>query len=293
MRILLFGADGQLGGYLKTGLAAHGEVQAFDRAELDFTDSARLREQVLAARPRVIVNAAAYTAVDRAESEQELAWAVNAAAPGVLAQAARACGALVFHYSTDYVFDGAARTPYREDAPVHPLGVYGRSKFAGEEMVRASGAAHLILRTAWLYSNRGHNFLKTMLRLAGERDELRVVNDQIGCPTYAAAVAAASAAMLTVMLPGGEPRPALSGTYHVACRGETSWYGFAERIVALAGLSGRVRVTPIPTSAYPTPAQRPSYSVLSGEKLKRAFGIELPEWPDGLRQCLADGGLLG
>jgi len=285
--ILLFGANGQLGTKLHTSLATKGTVRAIGHAELDLRDLTGLRALVHETSPALIVNAAAYTAVDAAESDAANAQLVNAQAPRVMAEAARECDALFVHYSTDYVFDGSARTPYTEESPVSPLGVYGASKHAGEQAVSASGAAHLILRTAWLYSNRGRNFLNTMLRLAAERDELRVVNDQTGCPTYSDLVADASMQILDGMFVGGSLRSERCGLYHVACRGETTWWGFARRIIELAGLGGRVRVVPIRTAEYPTPAKRPAYSVLSTSRLERVFGIRLPDWEDGLKRCLA------
>ena len=286
--ILLFGANGQLGTKLNTLLATKGTVHAIGHSELDLRDLARLRARILETNPALIVNAAAYTAVDAAESDVENAQLVNAQAPRVMAAAARECNALFVHYSTAYVFDGTARTPYTEASPVRPLGVYGETKLAGEQAVAAAGAAHLILRTAWLYSNRGKNFLNTMLRLAAERDELRVVNDQTGCPTYADLVAAASVRMLDGMFVSGSLRTERCGLYHIACQGETTWWGFAQRIIELAGFAERVRVLPITTADYPTPAKRPAYSVLSGDKLERIFGIRLPEWQDGLKRCLAE-----
>jgi len=287
-KILLFGANGQLGSKLKSLLSTRGTVRAVGHAELDLRDLTMLRAFILETNPALIVNAAAYTAVDAAESDAENAQLVNAQAPRVMAEAARDCNALFVHYSTDYVFDGTAHTPYTEESPVSPLGVYGTSKLAGEQAVAASGAAHLILRTAWLYSNRGKNFLNTMLRLAAERDELRVVNDQAGCPTYADLVAAASLQMLDGLYVNGQLRADRCGLYHVASQGETTWWGFARRIIELAGFGERVRVLPITTADYPTPAKRPAYSVLSTDKLERVFGIRLPHWEDGLKRCLAE-----
>ena len=286
--ILLFGANGQLGTKLNTLLATKGTVRAVGHADLDLRDLATLRTLILETNPALIVNAAAYTAVDAAESDAENAHLVNAQAPRVMAEAARERNALFVHYSTDYVFDGTAHTPYTETSPVSPLGVYGASKLAGEQAVADSGAAHLILRTAWLYSNRGKNFLNTMLRLAAERDELRVVNDQTGCPTYADLVAEASVQMLDGMFVSGNLRTEHCGLYHIACQGESTWWGFAQRIIELAGFGERVRVLPITTADYPTPAKRPAYSVLSSDKLGRVFGIRLPEWQDGLKRCLAE-----
>ena len=286
--IVLFGVNGQLGTKLNTLLATKGTVRAVGHAELDLRDLARLRAFIHEKNPALIVNAAAYTAVDAAESDAENAQLVNVEAPRVMAEAARARNALFVHYSTDYVFDGTAHTPYTEESPVSPLGVYGASKLAGEQGVAASGAAHLILRTAWLYSNRGKNFLNTMLRLAAERDELRVVNDQTGCPTYADLVAAASVQMLDGMFVGGRLHTERCGLYHIACQGETTWWNFAKRIIELTGFGERVRVTAITTADYQTPAKRPAYSVLSNAKLERVFGIRLPHWEEGLKRCLAE-----
>jgi len=286
--ILLFGANGQLGSRLKTLLAVKGTLRTVDKSELDLRDLPKLRALIHATSPELIVNAAAYTAVDAAESDADNARLVNSEAPRVMAEAARERNALLIHYSTDYVFDGTARTPYTEDSPVNPLGVYGASKLAGERAVAESGAAHLILRTAWLYSNRGKNFLNTILRLAAGRDELRVVNDQFGCPTCADLVAAASVRMLDGMFAAGHVHPERCGLYHLCCEGVTTWHGFARHIIELAGLGERVQVLPITTAEYPTAAQRPVYSVLSNKKLERVFGFRLPDWKDGLKHCLAE-----
>ena len=286
--ILLFGANGQLGSKLKSLLAAKGAVRTVDTSELDLRDLPKLRALILDSSPELIVNAAAYTAVDAAESDADNARLVNSEAPRVMAEAARERSALLVHYSTDYVFDGAARTPYTEDSPVNPLGVYGTTKLAGERAVAESGAAHLILRTAWLYSNHGKNFLNTMLRLAAERDELRVVNDQFGCPTYADLVAEASVRILEGMFTAGRVRQERCGLYHLCCEGVTTWQGFAKRIIELANFGERVRVLPISTAEYPTAAKRPVYSVLSNAKLERVFGFRLPGWDDGLKRCLAE-----
>lgn len=285
MKIVLFGHAGQLGSRLQSVLSARAYVRGFDRSELDISDLASVRATLDAERPDIIVNAAAYTAVDRAEAEPVDAALINTEAPRVMAEMAVELGALLVHYSTDYVFDGTATEPYTEESGAAPVSVYGKTKFDGEQAIRASGAAHLILRTAWLYSNRGKNFLKTMLRLAGERDELRVVADQIGSPTYSDLVADATDDMLTRIYERDALLADRLGTYHVACHGITSWHGFAERIMQLVGRNG-VRVTPITTADYPTPARRPAYSVLNCDKLERVFGIRLPSWEDALRQCL-------
>lgn len=286
--ILLFGANGQLGTKLKTLLPAQGILRAVDSADLDLRDLPRLRALIRETRPELIVNAAAYTAVDAAESDAENAQLVNTEAPRAMAEAARECQALLVHYSTDYVFDGAGHEPYTEDSPTAPLGVYGASKLAGERALAASGADYLIVRTAWLYSNHGRNFLNTMLRLAAERDELRVVNDQIGSPTFSDLIAEATLAMLDGMYANGKLRRERCGLYHATCGGTASWWEFARRIVEWAGYAPRVTVTPIPTVEYPTPAKRPAYSALSSEKLARVFGIRLPDWETGLRRCLAE-----
>jgi dTDP-4-dehydrorhamnose reductase len=267
-----------------------GTVRALDQADIDLADLAGLRKLLNESRPDLIVNAAAYTAVDAAEKDAETARLVNAEAPRVMAECARECKALIVHYSTDYVFDGSAHAPYTEESPTHPLGVYGATKLAGEQAVAASGADFITLRTAWLYSNHGKNFLNTMLRLAAERSELRVVNDQIGCPTYADLLAEATLQMLEGLYANGVVRKERCGLYHVTCTGETSWWGFAQRIVELAGYADRVRVTPIPTADYPTPAKRPAYSVLSNDKLDKVFGIRLPDWETGLKRSLDERG---
>jgi dTDP-4-dehydrorhamnose reductase len=286
--ILLFGTNGQLGSKLKDLLVTQGAVHAVGQDELDLRDLSKLRALILETNPALIVNAAAYTAVDAAEADADNARLVNTEAPRVMAEAARERNALLVHYSTDYVFDGTSHAPYTEESPVSPLGVYGATKLAGEQAVTDSGAAHLILRTAWLYSNRGKNFLNTMLRLAAERDELRVVNDQTGCPTYADLVASASIQMLDGMFADGRVRAERCGLYHITCQGETTWWGFARYIIELAGFGERVRVLPITTADYPTPAKRPAYSVLSNAKLERVFGIRLPDWKEGLKRCLAE-----
>lgn len=286
MKILLFGRNGQLGQYLKTDLSTLGEVVACARAEVDLADADRLRDFILVQRPNIIVNAAAYTAVDQAESDESAAFRVNAQAPAAMASAARETQALLVHYSTDYVFDGSATTPYSEIALTHPLGVYGHSKLAGEEAIRAAAPAHLILRTAWLYSPHGKNFFQTMLRLAAERDELRVVGDQIGSPTYAALVSVATVRALA-QITRAKNVDQYSGTYHLSCAGAVNWHGFAREIMALAG-NTHVRVHEIGTADYPTPAVRPAYSVLDNGKFAATFGIRLAPWEAALRQCMME-----
>jgi len=284
MKILLLGKNGQLGTHLQRVLPALGGLTALGRAEADLSDPAAVAAVVARSGADVVVNAAAYTAVDRAESEPELAQRVNAEAPGAMAAAAREAGALFVHYSTDYVFDGTGRHPYREDDPTRPLGVYGRTKLAGEQAVCAAGGPHLVFRTAWVYSLHGRNFLNTMLRLGAERSELRVVDDQVGSPTFAGAIADATASVLARI---GQLAAAPSGVYHMTCGGETSWCGFARRIFEETG-AANVRVDAITTADYPTPAARPAYSVLSNEKLDSVFGVRLPSWDKALSTCLAE-----
>ena len=294
MRILLFGANGQVGTELRCSLAPLGEVVATTRggtlddgnpcevADFDAPDS--LPALIEGVAPDVVVNAAAYTAVDRAESDRDAAFRANAEAPARIAAACAARGARLIHYSTDYVFDGHGTRPYREDDPTQPAGVYGASKRAGEEAIAATGADHLILRTAWVYAAHGKNFLRTMLRLAAERDRLRVVADQTGTPTSAALIADVTALALA--------KPALSGIRHLTAAGQTTWHGFAEAIVAGAharGLLARVvPVDPIATVDYPTPAARPAYSVLDTSRLAADLGAGLPDWTAGLAMILDD-----
>ena len=289
MRLLVTGANGQVGWELARALMPLGEVVALDRSRCDLSRPETLAGIVADLAPDVIVNAAAYTAVDRAESEEALARTVNGTAPGELARAAKAAGALLMHYSTDYVFDGQGRRPYREDDPTAPLGVYGASKLAGEDAVRASGARHFIFRTAWVYGAHGHNFLRTMLRVGAERDEVRVVADQVGSPTPAALIADATASVLSQVLAG---RESPSGTWHLAASGETSWHGFAEAIFAEASAAGLLartpKVVPITTADYPTPARRPAYSRLDTSRFQRDFGMDLPDWRQGLAGVIGE-----
>lgn len=301
MKILVLGANGQVGHALRSALRPLGAVLAATRdgrlddgsaaIAIDLEDAGALARGLDAAAPEVIVNAAAWTAVDRAEDEPLRADRVNHRAVGQIGAWAARHGALVVHYSTDYVFDGTARRAYREDDPTAPLGVYGRSKRDGEEALRASGADHFILRTAWVYGPRGSNFLRTMLRLAGEREHLRVVADQIGSPTPAAWIAATTAALLARWrgLSPADRRQA-QGTYHLAAASSTSWHAFAEAILRGAlerGLIGRVpRIEAIDTADYPTPARRPAWSVLDTAKLTLVFGLDLPAWGEGLEAVL-------
>ena len=274
MKILLVGKNGQVGWDLARLLPA---ARATDRAELDLASADAIRRVVRETKPEVILNAAAYTAVDKAESESETAMRINGEAPGVLAEEAKRLGALLVHYSTDYVYDGEKAGAYVETDPPNPLSVYGRSKLAGERAIAASGCRHLIFRTCWVYAPRGKNFLLTILKAARERPELKVVNDQFGAPTSSAAIAAAT--KRAIEKGGGE------GIYHMSAVGRTSWHGFAEEIVRGAGLATPVKA--IPTSDYPTPARRPRNSILDNAKLKKELGIQLADWRDGLREVLA------
>ena len=288
--ILLLGKDGQVGRELQRSLAGHGRIVACGRAEADCERPETLRELVRGTAPEVIVNAAAYTAVDRAESEPEAARRVNADAVGVLAAEARRLGALLVHYSTDYVFDGTQPGWYVETDAPNPLGVYGRTKLEGERAAATAGR-HLVLRTSWVHAAHGHNFVRTMLRLAREREALDVVDDQRGCPTPAALVADVTARAIarSRAADGGLP----SGIYHVVAGGETTWCGFARfvleeaRRLGLPLAAGPERVRGIPTSAFPTPARRPANSRLATEKLRTALGIELPGWQDGAAPVVA------
>lgn len=293
MRYLLLGANGQVGTELRRSLAAHGEVVCATRAGMladgspceiaDFDQPATLAPLVARMAPDVVVNAAAYTAVDRAEDDAAAAFRANAEAPGAIAEACAAQHALLVHYSTDYVFDGSAIRPYREDDPTRPLGVYGASKLAGEEAIRGSGARHLIFRTAWVYAAHGSNFMLTMLRLAREREEIRVVADQVGSPTPAGLIADTTAAIL-------QRSHQVSGVWHLTASGQTSWHGFAEAIMegALArGLIARKpRVVPIATAEYPTRARRPAYSVLDCSHLAQHLGVATPTWESALEPVL-------
>ena len=287
MRILLTGKNGQVGWELSRTLAPLGEVMAFDRSAMDFAAPDQIVSAVRSVQPDVIVNAAAYTAVDRAESEPDTALAINAVAVGVLAGEAKRAGALLVHYSTDYVFDGTKDAPYAEEDPPNPLNAYGRSKLAGEYAIRAAGVPHLILRTSWVYAARGKNFLTTILRLLREKSALRIVSDQIGAPTSAGALADATAELLRRHDSAALAK--MSGTYHVTAGGSTSWHGFAKQIARLeqAALPRTPSIEPIPSSEYPLPATRPKNSRLSNEKLFRCFGVRLPPWEACLEACHA------
>lgn len=287
MKGLVFGKTGQVGRCLEGRLRSLGDVSFLDRAQADLSRPQTAARAIETLQPDVVINAAAYTAVDQAESEPDLAQTVNAEAPAAMAVACARVGAWLVHYSTDYVFDGRAAAPYGEEDVPAPCNVYGRSKLAGEEAIRESHDRHLIFRTSWVYSNFGRNFLNTMLRLADERDELSIVADQTGAPTYAGAIADATGRVLHA-LATRSPADSVAGTYHMTCAGRTTWYGFARRIFELAGLDGRLEVKPIPTSEFPTPAQRPLFSLMAGDKLARVFDVRLDAWDEALRMCLSE-----
>jgi dTDP-4-dehydrorhamnose reductase len=285
--ILLIGKVGQVGWELRRTLASMARITCVDFPEIDLTSADSIRRWVRETRPNIVINAAAYTAVDKAEAEPDKAMGINGTAPGILAEEAKALGALLVHYSTDYVFDGTKTTPYVETDSPNPLGAYGRSKLAGDEAVRAADGAHLILRLCWVYGARGQNFMLTMMRLAREREKLRVVADQIGCPTWSRMIAETTALALRQTVATAD-WSALTGTYHLASSGVTSWQGFAQAIVNLMPAESRKCsiVEPISTPEYPTPAKRPAYSVLSCDKLQQVFGLRLPNWEESLKQVL-------
>jgi len=295
MKILLVGCNGQVGWELQRSLALLGALTAcdFDSPEplrADFAQPESLRALVQRVQPQVIVNAAAHTAVDKAESEPEFARTLNATAPGVLADEAKRSGALLVHYSTDYVFDGSGSAPRTETSPTGPLSVYGRTKLEGEQLIAGSGCAHLILRTSWVYAARGGNFARTMLRLAAERDALNVIDDQIGAPTGADLLADITAHAIRRVL----EKPSLQGLYHCVAAGETSWFEYARFVIEWARARGQnikvapEAIAPIATSAYPTPAQRPLNSRLDTRKLQTAFGLHLPHWQQGVQRMLTE-----
>ncbi len=304
-KILLTGKNGQVGAELGRLLPGIGDLVAVDRHQLDLAHPDQIRRIVRDIRPRLIVNAAAYTPVDLAEKEESIARAINTDAPGVMAEEAKKIGAVLVHYSTDYVFDGAKTTPYEETDPTNPLSAYGRTKLGGEDAIRHTSVPHLILRTQWVYGNRGKNFLLTILRLAAEREELRVVNDQFGAPTWSREIARATTNVLCKLLrpdAGGQSFEEVSGTYNMTAGGQTNWHEFAVAILDgalrapreswLRAGNGKLllarRILPIKTQDYPTPARRPAYSVLSNRRLVETFGVQLPEWRTQLDSALAE-----
>ena len=305
MKILLMGKNGQVGTELAQLLPRLGKLFGFDWQELELTKPDEIRRTIRNIRPQIIVNAAAYTAVDKAEEEESFAYRINAEAPRVMAEESKNVGALLVHYSTDYIFDGLKTSPYTEEDSPNPINAYGRTKLSGEQAIRASGVPHLIFRTAWLYATRGKNFLLTILRLATQREELRIVHDQFGAPAWSRVIAWATTKVLEQVMQQGSFKSALSrvgSTYHMTAAGVTNWYEFALAILEEAALLPRGapwfeaatdgkpliarRVIPISTPDYPTPARRPAYSVLSNSRLQRDFGIELPHWRVQLRSAM-------
>ena len=301
LKILLTGKNGQVGSELLHLLPRVGEVFAFDRHQLDLAKSEEIRQVIRGIRPNLIVNAAAFTAVDQAEKEEALARAINADAPGLMAQEAKKIGASIVHYSTDYVFDGLKKSPYEETDPPNPVSVYGKTKLAGEIAIRDSGVPHLIFRTAWVYSTTGQNFLLKILRLASQREELRIVRDQVGAPTWCRDIASATTQILAALASQGDHLLSLAastGTYHTTAAGTASWRDFAQAIVQNASKTSPTpqwlaaatqnrplivrNIVPITTAEYPTPARRPAYSVLSNSLLIRTFGVQLPDWRTSL-----------
>lgn len=289
MKILLLGKNGQVGSELQSSLAGLGELTACGRGDLDLSNADSIREMIRKLQPDVIVNAAAYTAVDKAEAELDLAMQVNAVAPGIMAEEAKRFNALLVHYSTDYVFDGTKSTPYTEQDAPNPVNVYGRSKLAGEQAVSAAASRFLIFRTSWVYDAHGKNFLNTIKRLGSQRRELTIVNDQFGAPTWSREIARATARIIALYLARPDQKQ-INGIYHLTAQGQTSWFGFAQA-AAKYGLFDGLATPPvlraIPSVEFPTPARRPMYSVLSNAKLLKQFGVQLPSWDVSLRECLA------
>jgi len=289
-KILVFGRVGQVGWELRHKLACHGQVTAVEYPEIDFSKPDSIRAAVRAAEPQVIINAAAYTAVDKAEGDSALAMAINGTAPGILAEETKRLGSLLVHYSTDYVFDGTKQSPYVETDTPCPVNVYGKTKLAGDEAIQSVGSDYLILRTSWVYGARGSNFLLTMLRLAQELPELRIVDDQIGAPTSSECIAQATADILAqVLAPAGDGLTGRSGIYNLTSTGETSWFGFAKSLLTQSAGTYEFAVPhliPIKTSEFPRPATRPANSRLSCQRLEETFGVSMPHWEHQLALVL-------
>jgi len=285
--ILLFGKVGQVGWELRRTLAGMGRLTCVDYPEVDLTSPDSIRKWIQSSSPDIIVNAAAYTAVDKAETETALAMKINGEAPGIMAVEAGKRGALLVHYSTDYVFDGTKSSPYVEEDAPNPLGAYGRTKLAGDQAILQAGCDHLIFRLCWVYGARGGNFMLTMMRLAREREKLRVVQDQVGCPTWSRMIAEATALALKTTIAPANAGPR-QGLYHLCASGQTSWHGFASAIVERMPADDRKcrEVEAISSADYPTPTKRPAYSVMSGDKLARDFGLRLPDWRESLGQVM-------
>jgi dTDP-4-dehydrorhamnose reductase len=290
MKVALLGAAGQLGSHLLDVLSGSNEVVALTRKELDLAEISKIEDTLEAVSPNLVINAAAYTAVDRAEDEVGLARRINAEAPGVVARYCSVVDIPLIHYSTDYVFDGSSTVAYLESDEPAPMSVYGETKLAGETAVLEAHEEVLVLRTSWVYSYRGSNFYRTMLRLSGERDELNVVADQYGAPTYAGSIADATVELVRIAEGQGGLSPHQCGVFHLTCSGKTSWHGFAQSLLQLNGVMD-TRVNAILTSEYPTPAARPSNSVLDNSRLRDVFDIEMPDWEKALKSCIADGQL--
>ena len=294
MRILLTGKNGQVGSELNKILSQFGEIIATGRNEMNLADPSQIRRVVRKIKPELIINAGAYTAVDKAESDQELAKAVNGIAPKILAEEAKNNDALLIHYSTDYSYNGEmSHRPYLESDSPSPNSVYGKTKLQGDQAIEKSGVSHLIFRTGWVYSKRGESFLRTILKLAKEKNELRIVNDQTGTPTWCRSIAEATCKSIKNILEKREgslskTAASISGVYHMTCQGETNWHRFAQTILELSCPDNMPKLLAISTKEYPTPAIRPTYSVLSNTKLQKYFGIQLPHWEHALKQCLSD-----
>ena len=289
MKILLTGKTGQIGKELNNIVGDLGNLITVEKEQLDLSKPNSIEPVILDIKPDIIINSAAYTAVDKAEEEPDLAMMVNAIAPGLLAKAAKKVGAGLIHYSTDYVFDGCSKIPYKEEDPPNPLNVYGKTKLAGEKALAEVGVPFLIIRTSWVYSLHGKNFLKTIKKLAAEKDTIKVIDDQIGSPTWARSVALKTHQILKQCLNKKwleTKDPSLSGIFHLTCQGNTSWHGFAREVLNMSNTSKNIKLIAIPTSDYPTPAVRPPNSLLNNEKIQKVFGIDMPHWEDALKDCL-------
>jgi len=289
MKILLTGKTGQIGKELNNIVGDLGNLITVEKEQLDLSKPNSIEPVILDIKPDIIINSAAYTAVDKAEEEPDLAMMVNAIAPGLLAKAARKVGAGLIHYSTDYVFDGCSKIPYKEEDPPNPLNVYGKTKLAGEKALAEVGVPFLIIRTSWVYSLHGKNFLKTIKKLAAEKDTIKVIDDQIGSPTWARSVALKTHQILKQCLNKKwleTKNSSLSGIFHLTCQGKTSWHGFARKVLNMSNTSQNIKLIAIPTSDYPAPAVRPHNSLLNNEKIQRVFGLDMPHWEDALKKCI-------
>jgi len=289
MKILLTGKTGQIGEELNNIVGDLGNLITVDKEQLDLSKPNSIEPVILDIKPDIIINPAAYTAVDKAEEEPDLAMTVNAIAPGLLAKAARKVGAGLIHYSTDYVFDGCSTIPYKEEDPPNPLNVYGKTKLAGEKALAEAGVPFLIIRTGWVYSLHGKSFLRTIKKLAEEKDIIQVVDDQIGAPTWARSVALKTHQILKQCLNKKwleTKDSSLSGIFHLTCQGKTSWHGFAREVLNMSNTSQNIKLIAIPTSDYPAPATRPHNSLLNNEKIQRVFGLDMPHWEDALKDCM-------